>query len=169
MHFSALRSLTQPCMTAYCIWHITYDPGISPGSANQCILGDVYLRSNLSRKVTISSCFHCGTLTLDWYFDPSRSLQAGVCHDAYPTRLQSRDFVSQGLHKHKTLKHQQTYHDCAEAAGCSWWFGQFLLILPWVVHPEHVRKETHLQQMVPTSAVIVIFGWTAMFNNHSTC
>ena len=26
------------------------DPGISPGSANQCILGDMYLRSNLPRK-----------------------------------------------------------------------------------------------------------------------
>ncbi len=37
MHFSALRCLTQPCITAYCIWHITYDPGISPGSANQCM------------------------------------------------------------------------------------------------------------------------------------
>ena len=51
MHFSALRGLTQPCLTAYCILHITYDPGISPGSANQCILGDMYLRSNLSRKI----------------------------------------------------------------------------------------------------------------------
>ncbi len=40
-----------PCMTAYCIHHNTYDPGISPGSANQCILGDVYLRSNLSREL----------------------------------------------------------------------------------------------------------------------
>ena len=50
MHFSALRGLTQPCLTAYCILHITYDPGISPGSANQCILGDVYPRSNLSRE-----------------------------------------------------------------------------------------------------------------------
>ncbi len=40
----------QPCMTAYCICHNTYDPGISPGSASQCILGDVYLRSNLSRN-----------------------------------------------------------------------------------------------------------------------
>ena len=42
MHFNALRSLTQPCMTAYCIHHNTYDSGISPGSANQCVLGDVY-------------------------------------------------------------------------------------------------------------------------------
>ncbi len=48
--YNALRSLTQPCMTAYCIQQNTYDPGISLGSANQCILGDVYLRSNLSRK-----------------------------------------------------------------------------------------------------------------------
>ena len=50
MHFTGLRSLTQPCMTAYCIHHNTYDPGNSPGFANQCILGDVYLRSNLSRE-----------------------------------------------------------------------------------------------------------------------
>ena len=35
------------CITAYCIHHNTYDPGIPPGSANQCIPGDVYLRSNL--------------------------------------------------------------------------------------------------------------------------
>ncbi len=43
------QNLTQPCMTAYCLYHNIYDPGISPDSANQCILG-VYLRSNLSRK-----------------------------------------------------------------------------------------------------------------------
>jgi len=47
---NALRRLTQPCMTAYCLQHNTYDPGISPGSANQCILGGMYLTSNLSRK-----------------------------------------------------------------------------------------------------------------------
>ena len=57
MHFTALRSLTQPCMTAYCILHNTYDPGISPGSANQCILGDVYLRSNLSRILMTTTRF----------------------------------------------------------------------------------------------------------------
>ncbi len=44
------QCIAQPCMTAYCICHNTDDPGISPGSANQSILGDVYLRSNLSRK-----------------------------------------------------------------------------------------------------------------------
>ena len=47
----ALRSLTQPCMTACCIYHNTYDPGILPGSVNQCILGNVYLRSHLSREL----------------------------------------------------------------------------------------------------------------------
>ncbi len=31
-----------------------YDPGTLPGSANQRILGKVYLRSNLSRKLTQS-------------------------------------------------------------------------------------------------------------------
>ena len=50
MQFTALRSLRQPCMTAYCIHHTTYDPGVSPGSANQCVPGDVYLRCTLSRK-----------------------------------------------------------------------------------------------------------------------
>ena len=50
MHFNALRSLTQPYMTAYWLCHNTYDPGTSPGSANQYILEDVYLRSNLPRK-----------------------------------------------------------------------------------------------------------------------
>jgi len=51
MHFITLRSLTQPCMAAYCLYCKTYDPGISAGSANQCILGDMYLRSNPSRKL----------------------------------------------------------------------------------------------------------------------
>ena len=40
MHFNALRSLTQPCMTACCLYHNIYDAGISPGSA----LGHVYLK-----------------------------------------------------------------------------------------------------------------------------
>ena len=52
MHFSALRSLTQPLLD--CILYLTltqypYDPGTLPSSANQCVLGKVYLRSNLSR------------------------------------------------------------------------------------------------------------------------
>ncbi len=50
MHLNALRSLTQPCMTTYCIYHYTHDPGIPLGSANQCTLEDVYLRSNLARE-----------------------------------------------------------------------------------------------------------------------
>ncbi len=41
MHFITLRSLTQPCMAAYCLYCKTYDPGISAGSANQCILKDI--------------------------------------------------------------------------------------------------------------------------------
>ena len=32
-----------------------YDPGILPSSANECVLGDVYLRSNLSREL-VSAC-----------------------------------------------------------------------------------------------------------------
>ena len=58
MHFNALRSLTQPCMTAYCLYHNTYDPGVSPGSANQCLLEDMYLRSN-SIKETVYQTKHC--------------------------------------------------------------------------------------------------------------
>ncbi len=30
----------------------TYDPGVSPGFANQCILGDMYLTSNLLREAS---------------------------------------------------------------------------------------------------------------------
>ncbi len=30
--------VTQSCMTAYCLYHKTYDPGISPDYANQCIM-----------------------------------------------------------------------------------------------------------------------------------
>ena len=54
MQFIALRSLTQPCMTTYCPYHNTYDPGTSPSSANHCILWDVYLRFNLSKKVSLT-------------------------------------------------------------------------------------------------------------------
>ncbi len=57
MHFSASRSLTQPLLD--CILYLTltqypYDPGTLPSSANQCILGNVYLRSNLSRELNLS-------------------------------------------------------------------------------------------------------------------
>ncbi len=34
-------------MTAHCLYQNTYDPGISPGSANQCILGEVYQISEI--------------------------------------------------------------------------------------------------------------------------
>ena len=53
MHFSASRSLTQPllgCILYPTLTQYPYDPGTLPSSANQCILGNVYLRSNLSRK-----------------------------------------------------------------------------------------------------------------------
>ncbi len=48
--FSALRSQPQPLLD--CILYLTlaqhpYDPGTLPSSANQCTLGNVYLRSNL--------------------------------------------------------------------------------------------------------------------------
>ncbi len=56
MNFSASRSLPQPLFD--CILYLTltqypYDPGTLPGSADQCILGNVYLRSNLSWKVRL--------------------------------------------------------------------------------------------------------------------
>ena len=55
MHFSASRSLTQPLLGCIRMLYLTltqypYDPGTLPSSANQCILGKVYLRSNLSRE-----------------------------------------------------------------------------------------------------------------------
>ena len=45
-----VRNMLASQWGAYCIYHNTYDPGTSPGSANQCTSGNVYLRSNLSRK-----------------------------------------------------------------------------------------------------------------------
>ncbi len=57
---SVLASQVTPTTTArVCphkpsVYHNIYDPGISPGSANQCILGDVYLRSNLSMEPSMS-------------------------------------------------------------------------------------------------------------------
>jgi len=44
-----IQSSTQPITSFSKV--DTDDPGISWGSANQCILGDVYPRSNLLRKV----------------------------------------------------------------------------------------------------------------------
>jgi len=40
-----------------CMLYLTqylYDPGTLPSSANQCILGNVYLRSNLSREPAVN-------------------------------------------------------------------------------------------------------------------
>ena len=53
--FNASRSLTQPLLD--CMLYLTqylYDPGTLPSSANQCILGNVYLRSNLSREPAVN-------------------------------------------------------------------------------------------------------------------
>ena len=85
MHFNALRGLTQPCLTAYCILHITYDPGISPGSANQCILGDMYLRSNLSRNlygaftVCVCVCMLVGAYVCEWPLYAALELRCQAC------------------------------------------------------------------------------------------
>jgi len=51
--FTNTESMSNP-VTAYLLYDNTYDPGTSPGSANQCILGDVYLRSNLPRQASDS-------------------------------------------------------------------------------------------------------------------
>jgi len=45
MHFDALRSLTQPCI----LCHIISMKNMLPSSADQCILENVYLQSDLSR------------------------------------------------------------------------------------------------------------------------
>ena len=44
--------LIKAAKSAVCmhLTHYYYAPGILPGSAKQCMLGNVYLRSNLSRK-----------------------------------------------------------------------------------------------------------------------
>jgi len=50
MPFNACKALRSQhsleCSHVCCVYHNTYDPGISPG--NQCIFGDMYLRSKLS-------------------------------------------------------------------------------------------------------------------------
>ncbi len=55
MHCSASRSLTQPLFDCIRILYpaltqYPYEPGTLPGSAHQCITGNVYLRSNLARE-----------------------------------------------------------------------------------------------------------------------
>ena len=58
MHSNAFQCIAQPDTTfaCYCILYLTqhlYDPGTLPSSANQSILGKVYLRSNVSRRVIL--------------------------------------------------------------------------------------------------------------------
>ncbi len=63
MHSNASRSLTQPLLD--CMLYLTqylYDPG----SANKCILGNVYLRSNLSRNIATAL-----SLSIDTYMHHS--------------------------------------------------------------------------------------------------
>ncbi len=53
MHFNASRSLRQTFAWLRAIQHkipTMYDPSTLPSSANQCMLGNVYLRSNSSRN-----------------------------------------------------------------------------------------------------------------------
>ena len=70
MHFSATRSLTQPLLD--CILYLTltqhrYDPGTLTSSANQCILGKVYLRSTPSREAFLRLSFtNNATLDMKW-------------------------------------------------------------------------------------------------------
>ena len=54
-HFHSWRNVTQPCLMKQCIWCNLCDPGILPSSANKCVLGNVYLRSNVTRT-HIGSC-----------------------------------------------------------------------------------------------------------------
>ena len=44
----AFYCIVQPCMTAYCLYHNTYDPGISPELCKSVYPWDMHLRSNLS-------------------------------------------------------------------------------------------------------------------------
>ena len=48
----------------YCIYPHTYDPGISQGSINQCILGDVYLGSTQSKQLVRKYLPSHGTATM---------------------------------------------------------------------------------------------------------
>jgi len=58
MHLMAMRSLTQLCLTGYCINYHNHNPGVSLGSANQCIFGKVYLRF-LFIKETLRAVMYC--------------------------------------------------------------------------------------------------------------
>ena len=76
MHFSASRSPTQPLLDCMRILYLTltqhpYDPGTLPGSADQCILGNVYLRSSLPREQQYK-CAKC--------LQPALSMQKAVCN-----------------------------------------------------------------------------------------
>ena len=58
MQFTALRSLTQPCMTAYCIHHNTYDPPWGRVSEIQSIKGRYAEHAGNPRKIQIQN--FCG-------------------------------------------------------------------------------------------------------------
>ncbi len=59
MHFKARQCIAQPDTTLHdCTLYLTrclYDPGILPGSAHQCALGNMYLGSELSRNDCVCS------------------------------------------------------------------------------------------------------------------
>jgi len=85
MHFSASCSLTQPLLDCILYLQLTqypYDPGTLPSSANQCIFGNMYLRSNLSRKHRAPEAAYllgilCGTPL------PMEGLQVNVCRPSF--------------------------------------------------------------------------------------
>ena len=93
MHFSASRSLTQPLLD--CILYRTqirypYDPGALAGCATRCILGKVYLRSNLSSKRSqprVDS--QCGQLAMTHQLLAEEELTLLACRNVRPRAISS--------------------------------------------------------------------------------
>lgn len=63
----SMHPLTQPCLTAYCMWCNISMIRHLPSSASQCILGKVYVRQNPSRSMhSTNSAISLMVYIADW-------------------------------------------------------------------------------------------------------
>ena len=91
-----------------------YDPCISPGSANQCILVDVYLRSNLSRNLQCN--LHSNVLdhisqllqSVTEYMCPCRMHSATCLKHTLTGKVPSAQYVQHARHHRKIHRYPVT-------------------------------------------------------------
>ena len=99
---SAFQCIAQPNMTLLdCILYpmqYLYDPGVSSSSANQCSLGNLYLKSDLSRKENLKSALWSITCVDVIFRRASRAqlLQPKIAKAAVPSSAHVTSLVHTG-------------------------------------------------------------------------